>query len=85
MLGFRVLAIAGGASLSYQYARAFREFSEKEKRRSGDPPDLKHALVSSAADLLVTHDGDFAFWFGRVPEKGVEVLEHLHKLLGRVA
>lgn len=85
MLEVRTLAIAEGASLSYQYARIFREFSEKEQRRQGDPPDLKHALLSSAADILVTHDGDFAFWFGRVPNKGVEVLAHLHQLLKRLS
>jgi len=84
ILEFRALAIAGGAALSYQFARVFQEFSEKKKRRSGDPPDLSHALLSSAADLLVTHDGDFAFWFGRVPRKGVEVLDHLHRLLERL-
>jgi hypothetical protein len=38
MLEFRTLAIAGGANLSYQYARVFRDFSEKKKRRGGDPP-----------------------------------------------
>lgn len=84
MLEFQALAIAGGAALSYQYARVFREFSEKKNRRSGDPPDWSHALLSSAADLLVTHDGDLAFWFGRVPSKGVEVLDHLHRLFERL-
>jgi hypothetical protein len=82
MLEFRPLAIAGGAAVSYQHARVF---SEKKKGRSGDPPDLSHALLSSASDILVTHDGDLAFWFGRVPRKGVEVLDHLHRLLERVA
>jgi hypothetical protein len=81
MLEFRSLAIAEGASISYQYARGFGELSEKERRRKGDSPDLKHALLSSAADILVTHDEDFSFWFGRVPRRGVEVLDHLHKLL----
>lgn len=84
MLEFRTLAIAGGTNLSYQYARVFRDFSEKKKRRGGDPPDLTHALLSSAAEILVTHDGDFAFWFGRAPHKGVEVLDHLRQLLERV-
>lgn len=84
LLSFRTLAIAGGASLSYQYARVFGEFSEKEQRRKGDAPDLNHALLSSAADILVTHDSDFVFWFGRVPNKGVEILDHLHKLLERI-
>jgi hypothetical protein len=84
MLEFRTLAIAEGASLSYQYARVFGELSEKERRRKGDPPDLQHALLASTAEILVTHDGDFAFWFNRVPHRGVEVLDHLHKLLGRL-
>ena len=81
MLEFRTLAIAQGANLSYQYARVFGELSEKAQRRQGDPPDLNHALLSSAADILVTHDGDFAFWFDRVPHKEVKVLNHLHRLL----
>lgn len=85
MLEFRTLAIAQGANLSYQYARVFGELSEKERKRKGDPPDLIHALLSSAADVLVTHDRDFAFWFDRVPHRGVEVLDHLHKLLDRIA
>jgi hypothetical protein len=51
MLEFRTLAIAEGASLSYQYARVFGELSEKERRRKGDPPDLKHALLSSAVSF----------------------------------
>jgi hypothetical protein len=84
MLTFRTLAIAEGASLSYQYARVFGELSEKERRRKGDSPDLKHALLSSAADVLVTHDRDFAFWFERVHHRGVEVMNHLQKLLDRV-
>jgi hypothetical protein len=84
MLDFKTLAIAGGASLSYQYARVFTELSEKERKRKGDPPDLSHALLSSAADLLVTHDRDFAFWFERVAHKGVEVLDHLDKLIERI-
>jgi hypothetical protein len=61
MLSFGTLAIAEGASLSYQYARVFGELSEKEQRRKGDSPDLKHALLSSAADVFVTHDGDNQF------------------------
>jgi hypothetical protein len=84
LLSFRTLAIAGGASLSYQYARVFGEFSGKEQRRKGDSPDLNHALLSSAANILVTHDSDFVFWFGRAPNKGVEVLDHLHKLLEHI-
>jgi hypothetical protein len=84
MLEFRSMAIAAGASISYQYARVFGELSEKERRKKGDSPDLKHALLCSAADILVTHDGDFSFWFGRVPRRGVEVIDHLHKLLDRV-
>jgi hypothetical protein len=84
MLEFGTLAIAEGASLSYQYARVFGELSEKEQRRKGDSPDLKHGLLSSVADVLVTHDGDFAFWFDRVPHKQVQVLDHLHKLLDRI-
>ena len=84
MLEFRTIAIAEGASLSYEYSRLFGELSEKERKRKGDSPDLKHALLSSAADVLVTHDEDFAFWFARVPHKGVEVLDHLHKLFDRI-
>jgi hypothetical protein len=84
MLEFRSLAVAAGVSLSYSYARVFGELSEKEKRRKGDPPDVSHALLSSSAQILVTHDRDFAFWFERVPHRGVEVLDHLHTLLGRL-
>jgi hypothetical protein len=84
MLEFRTLAVAAGVSLSYTYARVFGELSEKEKKRKGDPPDLAHALLSSSAQILVTHDRDFAFWFDRVPRRGVEVLDHLHKLLDRL-
>lgn len=85
MLEFRALAIAQGANLSYQYARVFSELSEKAQKRQGDPPDLKHALLSSAADILVTHDRDFVFWFDRVPYKEVKVLDHLHRLLDLMA
>lgn len=63
----------------------FGELSEKEQRRKGDSPDLRHALLSSAGDTFVTHDRDFAFWFDRVPRRGVQVLDHLHKLLERIA
>lgn len=85
MLAVRSVTVASGASLSYQYARIFREVSEKKDKRHGDAPDLGHALLASAADILVTHDREFASWFARIPNKGVEVLEHVHKLVERVS
>ena len=84
MIKIKSIALAEGASLSYQYARVFDEFSEKKKRRIGDASDLRHALLASAADILVTHDEDFAFWIGRIPNKQIEVLDHVHKLVERL-
>lgn len=75
------LLLAEGSSLSYQYARIFDEISEKKKKRRGDPSDLKHALSASACDMFVTHDDDFAFWIGRIPNKGIEVIDHVHRLV----
>jgi hypothetical protein len=85
LLKVKSVALAEGISLSYQYARIFGEMSEKKKRRGGDPNDLKHALYASAADALVTHDGDFVSLIGRVPNKGIEVLDHLSKLVERIS
>jgi hypothetical protein len=84
MLEVSSVAVAAGASLSYTYARIFNELSEKEDKRRGDAPDLGHALLASAADVLVTHDKDFANWFSRIPNKSIEVLDHVHKLVERL-
>jgi len=84
LLEFKSIAMAAGANLSYQYARVFNEMSEKRKARKGDASDLNHALLASAADILVTHDGDFAFWISRIPKTKIEVLDHVHKLIGRI-
>jgi len=78
------ILLAEGSSLSYQYARIFGEISEKKKKRWGDPSDLKHALSASACDIFVTHDEDFAFWIGRIPNIRIEVLDHLHSLVERL-
>lgn len=78
------ILLAEGSSLSYQYARIFGEISEKKKKRWGDPSDLKHALSASACDILVTHDEDFAFWIGRIPNIRIEVLDHLHSLVEKL-
>ncbi len=81
LLDFKSIAMAGGASLSYQYARVFNEISEKRRDREGDASDLNHALLSSAADVLVTHDKDFGFWISRIPRTRVKVLDHIHNLI----
>lgn len=85
MLNIKSVALAEGASLSYQYARIFDEMSEKKRKRLGDPGDLNHALLASAADVLVTHDADFAAWIDRIPNKGVEVLGHVQKLVEQIS
>jgi hypothetical protein len=84
LLEFKSVAMAEGASLSYQYARVFNEMSEKRGARKGDASDLNHALLASAADILVTHDGDFAFWVGRIPKTKIEVVDHVHKLVAHI-
>ena len=84
MLKIPSVALAEGVSLSYQYARIFEEMSEKKKKRLGDPGDLNHALLASAADVLVTHDGDFASWVERIPNKPFRVLDHVHALLAQL-
>jgi hypothetical protein len=84
MLKVSSIAVAAGASLSYQYARIFSEISRREDKRRGDAPDLGHALLASAADVFVTHDKDFASWFRRIPHKSVEVLDHVHKLVEQI-
>jgi len=84
MIDIKSIALAEGASLSYQYARVFNELSEKQKKRVGDASDLRHALLASAADILITHDKDFAFWIERIPHNGLEVLDHVHKLVERL-
>lgn len=78
------LFLAEGVGLSYQYARIFDEISNKQKRRRGDPSDLKHALSASACDLLITHDSDFFFWMNRIPDKPIQLLDHVHKLIEAV-
>jgi hypothetical protein len=84
MIDIKSIALAEGAGLSYQYARVFDKLSEKQTKRLGDASDLQHALLASAADILVTHDEDFAFWIERIPHKGVEVLDHVHRLVERL-
>jgi hypothetical protein len=81
MIRIQSLFLAEGVSLSYQYARIFDEISKKKKKRRGDPPDLKHALSASACDLLVTHDDDFFFWMDRIPDKRIQVVDHVHRLV----
>jgi hypothetical protein len=83
LVEFKSIAMAAGASLSYQYARLFNEISQNRKAREGDASDLNHALLASAADVFITHDKDFAFWISRVPNTRVEVLDHVHKLISR--
>ncbi len=85
MLKIKSMALAEGASLSYQYARIFDEMSEKKRKRLGDPGDLNHALFASAGDVLVTHDADFAAWIDRIQNKGIEVIDHVHKLVEQVS
>jgi hypothetical protein len=84
LLQFKSIAMAAGASLSYLYAYVFNEISGNKKDRRGEASDLIHALLSSAADIFVTHDKDFGFWISRVPNTQVEVLDHVHKLIARL-
>ena len=69
----------------YQYARIFEEMSEKKRKRLGDPGDLNHALLASAANVLVTHDQDFVSWVDRIPYKPFKVLDHVKKLIQSLA
>jgi hypothetical protein len=85
MLKIPSVALAEGISLSYQYARIFEEMSEKKRKRLGDPGDLNHALLASAADILVTHDRDFATWVDRILNKPFQVFDHVHKLILHLA
>lgn len=85
MLQVPSVALAEGTSLSYQYARIFEEMSEKKRKRLGDPGDLNHALLASAANVLVTHDQDFVSWVDRIPHKPFKVLDHVKKLIQSLA
>lgn len=81
MLQVKSVAMAAGIKLSYQYARIFGEITEKGRDRKGDASDLRHALLASTADIFVTHDEDLAFYIRRIPNTGIEVIEHVHELI----
>ena len=85
MLKIDSVCVYVGASLSYQYADIFGEIKAKKQRRLGDSADLRHAISASPADIFVTHDDEFAYWMGRIPDKPFQVLDHINKLVKMVS
>ena len=66
-----------GFAMSYIYGIVVERITPKRS----DLRDFQHApSAAAAADILVTHDKDFAFLLGRVPIKGFRVMR-LRELL----
>lgn len=79
LLEFRSIKLCIGWIVSYIYGQTFG----KPKPDRGDSRDMKHAVLASASDIFVTHDGDLAELMKRIPIENFEVCD-LHQLLERI-
>ena len=71
LLEVRSVRLCVGANLSLVYAQIF----EKCAPDKGDPKDMHHAILASAADTFVTCDGKLAKRLSRIPIEGIEDFE----------
>ncbi len=80
-LKLRSIRMLVGATLSYIWSNNF----DRWKVAPSDTGDLHHCIPAAvAADVLVTHDPDFANLIRRVPIRGLRVMR-LKELLDEVA
>lgn len=79
LLELRSVRLCIGWNVSYIYGQTF----ERRKPDRGDSRDMKHAVLASASDIFVTHDGDLAELMKRIPIENFEVC-NLHELLRKI-
>lgn len=79
LLELRSVKLCVGYSLSFIYGQGF----EKKIPNLGDSRDMKHAVLASAADIFVTHDGNLKEIMKRIPIENFEVCD-LHELLEKI-
>jgi hypothetical protein len=79
LLEVRSIKLCVGYSLSFIYGQGF----EKRIPNLGDSRDMKHAVLASAADIFVTHDGNLKEIMKRIPIENFEVCD-LHELLEKI-
>jgi hypothetical protein len=79
LLEVRSIKLYIGWIVSYIYGQTF----EKRKPNRGDSRDMKHAVLASAADIFVTHDGNLTEIMKRIPIENFEVCS-LHELLEKI-
>jgi hypothetical protein len=80
LLGIRSVSLCVGYSLSYIYGQGF---DKKRIPDLGDSRDMKHAVLASASDIFVTHDGNLREIMQRIPIENFEVCS-LHELLEKI-
>lgn len=73
LLGVRAVGLTVGAMQSMVYALSV----ERMAPRFGDGYDRWHALLASAAEVFVTHDGELARRLNRIPVVGFTVVGSL--------
>ena len=71
LLEVRSVRLCVGANLSLSYAQIF----EKCAPDRGDPKDMHHAILASAADTFVTCDGKLAKRLSRISIEDFEVMD----------
>jgi hypothetical protein len=79
LLEFRSVKLCIGWMASYIYGQTF----ENRRPDRGDSRDMKHAVLASAADIFLTHDGDLADLMKRIPIENFEVCD-LQDLLNKI-
>ncbi len=73
---FRIHTVA---EMSLNYANTY----ERKTFGTGNSRDMHHVACASAVPIFVTHDGPLVYVLGRMPVKGLEVID-IHVLLKRL-